>query len=637
MLVFEEALDGSQNRIKPNFSFKAFGRSVSLNLKPNEKLISPHLKSYIYNGGKFERVPFAPESCHYIHRDELLTAAISSCDPNSLQGFLFLNNFTYGILPLTPQLHSVITLASPLLFDAASPDIQGKVPHVAYRLSSSSNPVQFRNIVKSNPYLYDGYVTEDSKPLELTAEVALFFDAEAYQKFAPYFKEDETKLREMLLIYMNGIQALYHHPSLGTKLDFVLVRLDIMKTQPADLPDFGGERSKLLDSFCNYQKKLNPTSDDDPQHWDLGLYVSGLDLFELDETGQGSTATLGLSTVGGVCYPQYACIIAEMGATNIFGEPYPSAGFSSVYISAHEIGHNLGMHHDGTKNNCPVEGYIMSPSRGTSGETQWSSCSAEVMANLLNSKCLQDFTGIPNKNLDHSIHKDLPGQAFSAKKQCEILLRDKDAVVSPNRELSKLCDSIECKTPNRGGSYFAGPALDGTECGKRKYCFGGECVPKALSLDRPVTLDKSPMSNYPKWKLFENQMSTYDYASRQCKHFSKLLPFLNLQEIGLQIGHEEENPWMACAIFCQKSDFNDYYTPRAELHVLGLSPYFPDGTWCHSDRNVNYFCRQHLCVPEVRERVSHFVPISPQKSPILEPNVDISDEMEELSSQRIGF
>lgn len=48
---------------------------------------------------------------------------------------------------------------------------------------------------------------------------------------------------------------------------------------------------------------------------------------------------MGLATVGGVCIDQYACIIAELGTTNVFGKPYPSAGFTSVYILAHEIGH----------------------------------------------------------------------------------------------------------------------------------------------------------------------------------------------------------------------------------------------------------------------------------------------------------
>ena len=51
--------------------------------------------------------------------------------------------------------------------------------------------------------------------------------------------------------------------------------------------------------------------------------------------------------------------------TDPSGKPYPSSGFTSVYVMAHEIGHNLGMSHDSSGNSCPKDGYVMSPSRGT--------------------------------------------------------------------------------------------------------------------------------------------------------------------------------------------------------------------------------------------------------------------------------
>lgn len=50
---------------------------------------------------------------------------------------------------------------------------------------------------------------------------------------------------------------------------------------------------------------------------------------------------------------------------------------------------SLGMHHDGSHNGCPKDGYIMSPSRGTNGETVWSTCSADVIRKL---RCVIMFT-----------------------------------------------------------------------------------------------------------------------------------------------------------------------------------------------------------------------------------------------------
>jgi hypothetical protein len=35
-------------------------------------------------------------------------------------------------------------------------------------------------------------------------------------------------------------------------------------------------------------------------------------------------------------------VIGELGVRSPEGKPYPSTGFTSVYVMAHEIGHNLG-------------------------------------------------------------------------------------------------------------------------------------------------------------------------------------------------------------------------------------------------------------------------------------------------------
>lgn len=66
--------------------------------------------------------------------------------------------------------------------------------------------------------------------------------------------------------------------------------------------------------------------------------ILSLDFFAF-ENGQKATGTMGLATVGGVCLVQYACIIAEFGTIDPLGKPYPSSGFNSIYILAHEIGH----------------------------------------------------------------------------------------------------------------------------------------------------------------------------------------------------------------------------------------------------------------------------------------------------------
>lgn len=303
------------------------------------------------------------------------------------------------------------------------------------------------------------------------------------------------------------------------------------------------------------------------------------------------------------------------------------------------------MHHDSTGNTCPKDGYIMSPSRGTQGETIWSECSRDVARKLSDTKvCLLDEANAnDDESLDHSKFFGLPGRIWNSKKQCEVLLRDKDAVVVT---LNEACQSLQCKTPHRSGYYYAGPALDGTYCAEGSECQGGECLPLS-HVSSPGQTTGSRPGGWGAWKeescrsgcirgasgararrrtcdnpsprnsddgcegfsydvvlcdddrlCKKKRKTATEYGTMMCSIFSEKLPELDSRGSGLQAPHEPERPWMACAIFCRRKDGSAYYTPRIELNDIGIDPYFPDGTWCHTEQNVDYYCRQHHCLPD---------------------------------------
>ena len=68
-----------------------------------------------------------------------------------------------------------------------------------------------------------------------------------------------------------------------------------------------------------------------------------------------TSSVIGLAWVSGMCHPDYSCTINE------------GNNFESVFVIAHEMGHNLGMNHDGETtegNRCSPDQFLMSPVLG---------------------------------------------------------------------------------------------------------------------------------------------------------------------------------------------------------------------------------------------------------------------------------
>merc|ERR1711970_1601088 len=78
--------------------------------------------------------------------------------------------------------------------------------------------------------------------------------------------------------------------------------------------------------------------------------------------------------------------------------------------------------------------------------------------------------------------------------------------------------------------------------------------------------------------------------------FSSYVSSISKSGEGVQVQHSDDRLWQACAIYCKRSDTGGWYTPRLELNDLPISPYFPDGTFCHDDGSTKYYCQKHMCL-----------------------------------------
>ncbi|XP_058799877.1 A disintegrin and metalloproteinase with thrombospondin motifs adt-1 [Phymastichus coffea] len=634
--------------------FSAFGQTVELLLRRNERLLAPSFELWTSERNRSSRVDDRAKRlpCHYLHENSRSSAAVSLCEDGSVRGLIFLENDGLEIRPLSEEETASRAEARPRSLGRPHAISRRRVPSLR-----GGGRALDRVRLGRLPRRQEGPSRRDEASNQtLTIELALFLDEAGYKSFEPHFSGDEGKLRDLLLAYVNNIQALYHHPSLGRRIDLALVRLELMRSQPRRLAGLDGERDEVLEAFCQYAEGLNPAADEDPQHWDMGLYVSGLDLYAA-ERGARDHATMGLAPVGGVCWARYACAIAEFGVGGQAGRAFPSAGFAAVYVAAHEMAHNLGMHHDSAGNGCPADGYIMSPSRGLSGETHWSGCSREVARSLAAGKpCLLDRAGVDpgleaHRHLDHrGRFGQLPGRRWTAKRQCELLLRDR-AALAADCEAADCCGALRCRAPGRAGVRLAGPALDGTRCAEGRECRAGECLPPRDHRCEATTAATAAATaatalGWSEWReggcesgcirgsrgFVERRRSCLDGAAG-CAGPSRVVALcadrgacegrsrrrlsarehagLRCSELGarglgavdggaggLQAAHEPARPWLACALFCRHERVAAYFPPRTQLEALGLDPYFPDGTWCHRQDGRDYFCREHRCLPE---------------------------------------
>lgn len=111
---------------------------------------------------------------------------------------MFMDNVTFTLHPVPEELQAEQSL---------NPDT---APYVIRKASLPDLPNIFEKDLQLAEKEYQ--VPEEAqkashRPLAgLTAEVALFFDEAGYKIFAPYFKYDDSKLRDMLLAYMNGVR-----------------------------------------------------------------------------------------------------------------------------------------------------------------------------------------------------------------------------------------------------------------------------------------------------------------------------------------------------------------------------------------------------------------------------------------------
>ncbi|CAJ0583415.1 unnamed protein product, partial [Mesorhabditis spiculigera] len=466
--------------------FQAWNETYEAELYPNRKLISPHVVSITRHGENStkENGLNLDYSCHYMGKVVSHgNAPVAMSDCRTMMGTLVLDKHFLVLQTIPQRMHA-----------------EQEEKHLVFKreaslLTSLERTIE-EELVKVNEVAADFCDTSESNDEELTAdlfslnytvppagqldspfifpqldpitlEIGLFLDSKLYEHFKrEYIQDAEQHLLDFSLALINNVYVLYQQPTLSPNLDIVIVRYELWKTQPRNLHTSlhkNGQAQSLLDAFCRHQSAVNPGSDlTDNGHWDHGVLLTGYDIYHT------TASVAGVAPVARMCDPLFACSLVE------------GLHLGRSFVLAHEMGHNMGMVHDGVQNQCSRSCCLMSAVNGA-GKTQWSECSVrEFNAFLLQldesgrGNCLRDSNnGIQSHN--HLADGRLPGQRFTADQQCGYFWGRDYIVEIPNgRSMDDICRILWCG--NSGSTIStAHPALEGSWCGANKWCIEGRC------------------------------------------------------------------------------------------------------------------------------------------------------------------
>ncbi|XP_059100694.1 disintegrin and metalloproteinase domain-containing protein 25-like [Peromyscus eremicus] len=317
------------------YSLHFGGQRHFIYMKAKRAFISRQLSVFTYTdqGALHKDQPFVQKDCYYhgyMDRDPDSMVALTTCF-GGIQGILQINGTVYEIKPknhsstfehLVRKIHSEETQLLPMRCALTEEKLAWQM-----KLHGNDNPT----LMQSG---YEGWWTHKS-----FLELALVVDYERIR----YLNGNQSRVLQEILIIVGLINEIY------LTLDVEVVLLGVEMWNEGN-PVTVNNIDDLLTDFCFWKGiSLNNRIQNDIAH----LFV----LYDFERY-------LGLAYVGTVCMPWDNCGVDRLIGDNLF---------HFGQITAHEIGHNLGMLHDEGSCTCGMERCLMAPT--DSGTLKFSNCS----------------------------------------------------------------------------------------------------------------------------------------------------------------------------------------------------------------------------------------------------------------------
>jgi MYXO-CTERM domain-containing protein len=196
-------------------------------------------------------------------------------------------------------------------------------------------------------------------------EIAIFEDRALVER-----RNSGAQVADPILSVM-AASLLYERADFDTRvLPLVTAIIDTGISDPWGQPTFANQKLRVSPYLDRFNAWIGSST---LPRFDEATLLSGWEM---------EANIVGLAVVGGACDDSIAgALVHGLGTPGTVGDTF-----------AHELGHTLGMNHDGDGNNCARSGFVMATYFGDALATAFSACSVRDGSDFLNSSsagCIQ--------------------------------------------------------------------------------------------------------------------------------------------------------------------------------------------------------------------------------------------------------
>ncbi|XP_034945645.1 venom metalloproteinase 3-like isoform X2 [Chelonus insularis] len=457
--VFASAVEENGSR-KVKINLRTFGKDLEMWVHPVEGVLAT-TRTPVYtvrNGVKLKRQRNAMKKVIeklYHNKRFLASVTVNEAPSREVMHGIF-GLYNYFIRPLYDS-----ELYYTYLKNNAYPKWSNFSYHMIYKLPDIPKYIKALIPPKMKPKKWS------QVPQTIYPEIMVIVDY-------PLFKLLKKNLKDTLgyiLSFWNGVDLRYRslqNPNYRLNIAGVIISeepnaLEYMRYH-SEIAPFQLLIYKALDSSIAWLKKLEKRLPD--VEFDVAITMSPEKFCRKSHESSKCEELIGVAFVGGACNSELkSAIVQDAGA------------FKGIDVTSHELGHLLGVEHDGTfHENCSsATGNLMAPVLiHTSHAGEWSTCSIKDFEKFLEKPSSDCLFNKPRPG--HTVARFLPGKLLDANEQCKKRVGTSAAVID-----ATTCIALRCYKPdNPTIKLVQTGAADGTSCGPGMICLNKRCMKEEL-------------------------------------------------------------------------------------------------------------------------------------------------------------